>query len=231
MHRVSVWIGVLVCGMGLLWLAGCSSGTSDHTALQRQADPAQSTYKPTPTPPHEVGERLVGPTVYTVDARSHDIWMYFDFSRGAVVAVQNPKTDDWDLAFQRHVIRTNGGDTNPTGQAALVTLEGGDFATLTQVPNDAAFISDTHSKKRLFAYNPAIQKWYDYSYLANVLVPKPVVYLVRTQNGKYAKMRLLSYYCEGGVSGCMTFEYVYQGDGSTHLATPTPQVSQHLEKR
>ena len=230
MYRLNVWIGVLVCGMGFWGLGGCSSGTSDQATWRRQADPSQSTYKPTPTPPHEVGERLVGPTVYTVDARSHDIWMYFDFSRGAVVAVQNPKTDDWDLAFQRHVIRTNGGETNPAGQTALATLEGGDFATLTQVPDDVLFIRDKRSPKRPVPYNPAIQKWYDYSYLANVLVPKPAIYLVRTQDGKYAKMRLLSYYCEGGVSGCMTFEYVYQGDGSPDLDASARQVSQRLKK-
>jgi hypothetical protein len=152
--------------------------------------------------------------------------MYFDFSRGAVVAVQDPKTEAWDLAFQRYVIKTNGGATNPAGQAALLRLEG-DFATVTRVPDNAAFTSDVRVKNRLSAYNPVIEKWYNYSYLANVLAPKPVVYVVRTQDGKYAKMRILSYYCQEHVAGCLTFEYVYQGDGSTNLAAPAQQVSQH----
>ena len=64
-------------------------------------------------------------------------------------------------------------------------------------------------------------KWFNYSYLANVLAPKPFVYLVRTHDGKYAKMRLLSYYCVNKSAGCLTFEYVYQGDGSTNLAEPS----------
>jgi hypothetical protein len=42
-----------------------------------------------------------------------------------------------------------------------------------------------------------------------------LTYAIRTADGKYAKMRLLSYYCDGGqASGCFTLEYVYQGDGS-----------------
>jgi hypothetical protein len=175
-------------------------------------------YEPTPPQSREVGSHLVGPIVYTIDARSKEIWMYFDFSRGTVVAVQDPKTDDWDLAFQRYVIKTNGGDTNPPGHSALCGLEKQDFASVTRVPHDANFVSDVRTKNRLSSYNPVIDKWYNYSYLANVLAPKPVVYIVRTQDGKYAKMRLLSYYCKGGEAGCLTFEYVYQGDGSTHLA-------------
>jgi hypothetical protein len=35
-------------------------------------------------------------------------------------------------------------------------------------------------------------------------------------------MRILSYYCDGNISGCLTFEYVYQGDGSTRLTSSPP---------
>ena len=51
-----------------------------------------------------------------------------------------------------------------------------------------------------------------------MLAPKREIYVIRTQEGKYAKMRMLSYYCTGNMAGCMTFEYVYQGDGSKRLA-------------
>jgi hypothetical protein len=66
-----------------------------------------------------------------------------------------------------------------------------------------------------------MEKWFTYSYLANVLVPKPLVYVVRTHDGKYAKMHILSYYCANKSAGCLTFEYVYQGDGSPRLAAPS----------
>ncbi|MCZ6874047.1 MAG: HmuY family protein [bacterium] len=211
----------MLYGMGVLLLVGCPGQSTDASAVASGPVASSSTtYKPTPPHPREVGDQLIGPYVYTVDARSKEIWMYFDFSRASVVAVQNLKIDDWDLAFRRHAIRSNGGATNAAGQAALLRLEGEDLKTVQEVPKGATFTSDVRAAKRLFPNNPVVEKWYNYSYISNILIPKPAVYLVRTQDGKYAKLRLLSYYCEGNISGCMTFEYVYQGSGSTNLARP-----------
>jgi hypothetical protein len=204
---------------GLLLLGGCSREGAFNSEKPEQASDT-ATYSPSPYRPEEVGERLVGPAVYTVDARSKEMWMYFDFSRGSVVPVDNPQTEDWDLSIRRHVIRTNGGATNPNGQAALLAMEGQDFNAVTSVPEKSEFVSDVRDKKRLYPYNPVVDKWYNYSYTTNVLLPKPMVYLVRTHDGKYAKMRIVSYYCKGNISGCMTIEYVYQGDGSRHFTAP-----------
>ncbi len=218
---------LILYGICALLLAGCRGDNADRSETASQSTASTSTYKPTSPHPQEVGTGLVGPSVYTVDARSREIWMYFDFSRGAVVAVLNPKADDWDLAFRRHTIRSNGGATNPAGQAALSSLGERDFTTVLRVPDEVDFVPDARTTKRPFPYNPVVHKWYNYSYTSNVLVPKPMIYLIRTQDGKYAKMRLLSYYCDGNVSGCMTFEYVYQGDGSTLLAPPAARLSHH----
>lgn len=206
---------LLSLGLSLGCLLGCQNESVP------QEDPTSTAYEPTPPRPEPVGVRLAGPIVYTIDARSRDVWMYFDFARGSVVALQNPQTESWDLAFQRYVIRSNGGQTNPAGQGALLKLKGHDLATVAKVPDQAAFVGDIHPKNRPSSYNPLTEKWFNYSYLANVLVPKPEVYIVRTHDGKYAKMRLLSYYCTNKSAGCITFEYVYQGDGSTNLAVPS----------
>lgn len=195
-------------------LAGC-----DKDAV-RPEDPAAATYYPTVPQPQEVGTRLVGPIVYTVDARSNDVWMYFTFALGSVVPIQDPKTEAWDLMLQRYVIKTNGGQTNPGGQGGLLSLPEPSLAAVTHVPAQATFVTDVRPKNRQGSYNPVMEKWFDYSYLANVLAPKQLLYLVRTHDGKYAKMRLLSYYCINRSPGCVTFEYVYQGDGSTTLAGP-----------
>ncbi|MGE3537045.1 MAG: HmuY family protein [Candidatus Tectimicrobiota bacterium] len=206
--------GCAVLVLGVLWLAGCSND------VVPQEDPTATSYEPTSPQPQEVGARLVGPLVYTVDARSRDVWMYFDFARGSVVAIREPRTESWDLAFQRYVIRTNGGQTNPAGQGALLRLNERALGAVPKVPDQAEFVSDIHPKNRPSSYNPLTEKWFNYSYLANVLAPKPVVYVVRTHDGKYAKMRLLSYYCTEKSAGCLTFEYVYQGDGSINLSVP-----------
>jgi hypothetical protein len=144
--------------------------------------------------------------------------MYFDFARGSVVTVQDPKTEAWDLMFQRYVIKTNGGQTNPTGQGALLSIQVRDLAAVRAVPDKVEFVTDVHPRNRPSSYNPIMEKWFTYSYLANVLVPKPLIYVVRTHDGKYAKMHILSYYCANKSAGCVTFEYVYQGDGSPRLA-------------
>jgi hypothetical protein len=217
--RRAMYLFSLISLCGLLLLAGCGREAASRSESQEQAS-GETTYSPSPYRPEEVGERLVGPLVYTVDARSQDMWMYFDFSRGSVVPVDNPRTEAWDLSIRRHVIRTNGGATNPNGQAALLAIEDQDLRAVTQVPEKAEFTSDMRDKKRLYPYNPVIDKWYKYSYTTNVLLPKRTVYLVRTQDGKYAKMRIVSYYCKGHISGCMTIEYVYQGDGSRHFTAP-----------
>lgn len=195
----------------LLLAVGCERLATDDF------DPASATYSPTPPRPVETVEHLTEPIVYTIDARSENVWVYFDFSRGAVVPVLDAKQDAWDLAFKRYVMRTNGGRSNPNGQGAVLRLPKRDFAAVSQVPGDVEFQADIHPKNRLHPFNPVLEKWYNYSYLANVLAPKPGIYVIRTQDGKYAKMRLLSYYCPGNVAGCMTFEYVYQGDGSRRL--------------
>lgn len=210
---------LLFFGLCALLPGGCSGeATSAATDNNNSTDKADATYKPTTPQLTEVGTQLIGPHIYTVDARSKEVWMYFDFSRASVVAVQDPKTDDWDLAFRRHAIRSNGGATNAAGQAALLSLSGQNFEAVKQVPADADFKPDARTTQRPFAFNPVLDRWYNYSYLSNVLVPKPFVYLLRTQDGKYAKLRILSYYCDGNISGCITFEYVYQGNGSLQLA-------------
>ncbi len=217
--------------IGFLLLSGC--GQSPSTTEQGDTSAESLNYDPTPYHPQEVGDNLVGPTLYTVEARDKELWMYFDFSQGSVVGVQNLKTDDWDLVFQRHVIRTNSGDTNPAGQAGVLAVPGDSLAAVTEVPPDANFVADVRTKKRLHAHNPEIHKWYSYNYTNNVLYPKPLIYLVRTQDGKYAKIRIVSYYCKDDEAGCMTFEYVYQGDGSRNLNATSEKikVSQHLESR
>jgi hypothetical protein len=40
---------------------------------------------------------------------------------------------------------------------------------------------------------------------------------VRTADGRYAKLELVSYYCPRSQPGFVTLRYVYQGDGSRNV--------------
>jgi hypothetical protein len=174
-------------------------------------------FSATPPRPIAVGERLVGPVLYTLDARAAETWTFFTFSQGSVVEVPHQFGLDWDLAFQRHKIIVNGGATNPKGQGGLLNLGQVPFEEVIEAPANG-YIEDTIasiSPAGIITENLAIKAWYHYSMLTHLLHPKPNTYIIRTADGKYARMRLVSYYCDGGeASGCFTFEYVYQGNGS-----------------
>lgn len=165
------------------------------------------TFAPSALEPVEVGDRLVGPTRVTVDASDPDAWVFFDFSRGATVA--DPDPTGWDLAFRRFNVAVNGG-AGFAGQGGVVALDAATLDSVAAVPATGYAGSDAGSDST----NPAIERWYDYGFTSHLLTPKPQVYAVRTADGRYAIVRFVSYYCPGAQPGCMTFEYVYRGDGS-----------------
>lgn len=157
--------------------------------------------------PHEVGDSLVGSRLYTVDARDETSWRWFDFSRGAVVESPGPR--EWDLAFRRHDVLVNGGE-GFDGEGGAIALEGVPFDSLVEAPGSGYQPSEAGRDST----NPAFEKWYDYGFTSHLLEPKPRVYAIRTADGRYAKLEIVSYYCPGAVSGCLTFRYAYQGSGA-----------------
>lgn len=175
--------------------------------------PAVPMYSPTPASPRDTGRARVGPVLYTIDATAQDEWRYFSFRLGS--AVQSPGAKDWDLGFRRYQIIANGG-REFVGQAGIVDLGEVPFAEVKAVPETGYQMTESGADPR----NPAIVAWYGYGYFSHVLTPKPHVWAVRTADGRYAKMEIVSYYCVGSQPGCVTLRYVYQGDGSHDVAAP-----------
>ena len=172
--------------------------------------PDVTTFVPTPPRPFDVGERSVGPILYTVDARSANDWVYFDFSRGAVVDVSDRHSLDWDIAFKRHRMITNGGTTNESGRGRVLTLVRVDSDVPIDLPGEGWVADEGPSDE---PRNRALEGWYEYSWLSHILEPAERDYAIRTADGKIAIVRFLSYYCPGARSGCITFRYWYRGDG------------------
>lgn len=202
MSRSLVLPGVLVAAMALV-------AASLVVATLRRPEPPS--FAPTPPRPVEAGTRLVGPSRVTIDASRADRWVLFDFSRGAVV--ERPRPREWDLAFRRHEIGVNGG-AGLAGDGGARALEGVAFDDVAVVPAEGYAASEpdtTHS---------VLGRWYDYGFTSHLLEPRPVVFAVRTADGRYAKVEVLSYYCPGARSGCVTFRYAYQGDGSRVVTPP-----------
>jgi len=58
--------------------------------------------------------------------------------------------------------------------------------------------------------NPAIERWYSYSYMSHLLSSKDHSYAVQLASGKTAFLKVVSYYCEPEGSGCLTLNYRIQ---------------------
>jgi hypothetical protein len=165
---------------------------------------AVPTYPPTPPGPREAPRALVGPVLYTVDATAPETWRRFSFALGSVVEDGAPA---WDLAFRRYaIIASPGGGILDLGEVR--------FDEVRTVPTEGYRPNEGAAEPR----NPAIGSWYSYGFFSHVLSPKPRVWAVKTADGRYAKLEIVGYYCPGSHPGCLTFRYVFQGDGSPRVA-------------
>ncbi|OLC76872.1 MAG: hypothetical protein AUH78_05630 [Gemmatimonadetes bacterium 13_1_40CM_4_69_8] len=151
--------------------------------------------------PTRVGDSLVGPATYTLDASATDRWRTFAFARNAVVEPPGA----WDIAFRRfHLIAADG--------AGILDLGPVPFDSVRELPPPAAgYRGNTVAGED--TTNPGVGKWYQYSMLSHLLTSKHHVYGVRTADGHYAKLELLAYYCADAGTACITFRYAYQGGG------------------
>ena len=181
---------------------------SPSVNLPQEGEAPKSNIAAVPAP--SVGN-LLAAQIVTINASSEKNWAYFDFSRGAVVDIHDPSSLEWDLAFRRGKVISNGGTTNKFGQAGLIQLEETRFDAVAQVPTEN-YIQDTTTKTE--TENSVLLKWYKYNYLTHKLNPKKNVYALRTADSKFAKVQFKSFYCENKETGCIKMQYVYQNNGS-----------------
>ena len=190
----AVIVLIMVCAVVFIW-----------TSLER---PEVPTFTPTVAATAEVGTEQDARTV-TVDASDSEVWRFFDFSRGSVV--EAPGEEEWDIAFRRFQIIANGG-RGMEGQAGATSLEDMTFESVSSVPETGYVMAERND-----SVNAVLEDWYNYSFTSHLLEPKPIVYAIRTADGRYAKLEILGYYCVGVLPGCTTFRYVYQGGGGVDV--------------
>jgi hypothetical protein len=166
--------------------------------------------------------------VYEVNSTGSTTWKYFSFAKKDTIAVSNPSTStEWDLAFQRYRVKTNGGKSGTgSGSAANSYLKGqAGFDALKMVSDTATFVPDNdiliavQQGYATYTVNPKIYTWFSIELAAQgtQIVPTDFVYVVKTATGKYAKVWFKSYYSTANVSGYVTIQYKYQPDGSKNL--------------
>lgn len=146
----------------------------------------------------------------------------FSFKTGAIVANADSATTTWDLGFNGTTIIVNSGTSGPGTAGAQVVS--GVFDELATAPT-TGYLSDD---KNNLAAPYAIAKgsgngWYNYEPSTNVISPiAGRVIVVKTSEGKYAAMEILSYYKDApttptstDIDRHYTFRYVYQSAAST----------------
>ncbi|MBI4502589.1 MAG: HmuY family protein [Gemmatimonadetes bacterium] len=167
-----------------------------------------------PTPP-VTREAVAGGTVsdtLTIDAGDEHRWRFVDLDRGGVV--EPPDTAGWDLALRRfHLI--------PSGE--ISNLGPVPFDSVNAAP-ESGYVASRFSRD---TSNAATDHWYTYSYFSHLLTSKSDVYVLRTREGRYAKLQILSYYCPGPTPGCVTLRYFYQGGGGRALGSAIGAVTRH----
>ena len=192
---------VILATILVLILNSCSSNDTPEQ-IQLETKRINNLYAPADVIDYQTGQ--------IIEERE---FVYFSFDSEGVVT----QNDNWDIAFKGTTIIVNGGIHGNTQAAAAIVL--GTFAEITEVPDATEFKQDTDIINAIPTGGG--NGWYNYNQANHYISPIPGrIILVKTHDGKYAKMEILSYYkdmtTEPGTedSSYYTFNYVYQDNGS-----------------
>jgi len=176
----------------------------------------------------EDNNQVIQSQTFEINATGSTTWKYFSFATNDTIAVADPEhSNDWDLAFQRYRIKTNGGKSGTGSGSAANSYEKGQtgFDILNVVSDTATFVSDDTIQIAVqqgfatYIVNPVLYTWFtlEFATQGTQIVPSDYVYIVKTNSGNYAKVWFKSYYSTTNQSGYVTFQYKYQPDGSRNL--------------
>jgi len=177
---------------------------------------------------------LPGDVGNTVGSGKEFTPFYFSFSTGAVVDPARKVSADWDIAFAKeynsYVSINNGANSESfgfgsTGQGAMVVVNQA-YDQVKEAPSDAEFTSNNITAA---GWDSGAGKgWYFYELQTHIAVPVlNRTYVLRTANGNYAKLQLISMYKGAPATVTdlnwpapyFTFRYFIQKDGSRNLST------------
>ncbi|MEC8025044.1 MAG: HmuY family protein [Myxococcota bacterium] len=195
----------------LLLFVGCSSDTDESDITpSTEADVAHSEGSDVAVPGSVPTSELVttaknedGSWLTAIDASSTLEWVYFDIDSGEEATADA----GWDLAFQRSNIMVNGG-VSGTGDVSVSVLPGVDFGTLIQAPSagyetDEANPDDVANPEYVFAADGG---WYDYDVTTHTLTARDRIYIVKSTDGGWFKIKFEDYY-RGGDGGYPSFQW------------------------
>lgn len=200
-----------VRSLGLLVLLACAG---DDTTDKSDTAPPEETGTTGGLDTIDTG--FMGPWVVTEDngdgTFTTEIWaistveaVYFSFLNGEVSVGTEPPTEEWDLAFKREIITTNGG-VSGDGTVEVAELLSIGFESVRWAPV-GGFAVDQPDADDDGEIENAFKRWFIYNYDNHTLTPDDITYVVRTPNGD-VRLELLTYYSSiDGNSGHPTFTW------------------------
>ncbi|MCU0403373.1 MAG: HmuY family protein [Chitinophagaceae bacterium] len=153
---------------------------------------------------------------------------YFSLRENRIITGADTLTNKWDIAFREFFIKVNGGSSATGGGNAAAFIANSTFEAFTTIPASTAFVQDNAP---VFAISPAPGGWYTYNPATFIALPIPgKVFVIRTADGRYAKMEITSFYRNGvtpEVSASPVqkalnqffyqFRFVFQANGSVNF--------------
>ena len=117
---------------------------------------------------------------------------------------------DWDLAFKPHGHPHERWRYEPRGRGRRCRFGGG--PSRRGASHRPTAILRTRPTTRTRLENPALHKWYNYDWTTHIITSKNHTYALRTSTGEVVLLTFVSYYCDDGSSGCVTFRYRHVQD-------------------
>jgi hypothetical protein len=139
-----------------------------------------------------------------LDATSRTEWVGFDLDEGTFISAADfPAAKGWDLAFKRTSIKMEAG-------VAMQIVDAG-YAALTVAPADgyrsdqpASAPSAPETDGLAFHADPA---WFAYDITTHTVSSQGLTYVVRSQEGRYFKLKIHDYYNAARLPAYINLEF------------------------
>ena len=200
-----------------------------HITLNYMTDNIEE-FETVPLPPKVIKKISTQNPTIQINAKVKDAWMlvHFPSKKTHMVTDDEFKKNvfqslDWDLGFSRTKIITNGGATNPRGYTGAINIGPVEFNKINKAPKNG-YIEDEVTFGNLI--NKELSDWYTYRTRTHNIESKNNVYLIKLNNNRFMKMRILNYYCgkkdhdcrtimcSRQQAACLTVEYVLAENGT-----------------
>ena len=220
-----------------------------HTTLNYMENNIEE-FETVPLPPKKIQKISTNNSIIKIDAKDRNAWMLLEFSSGKTLKISEDEAEtnklnqtNWDMAFSRTKIITNGGKTNASGKTGVINLGLTNFDDIRTAP-ETGYVQDHRSLGNLI--NKELAGWYNYRTRTHNIESKRNVYAMKLNNGVFMKMRILNYYCgqkdqecrsmmcTREEAACLTLEYLISEPGSkifrdTRIAKIIPPPEKIIE--